>query len=282
MYRSFFLHRGVGVASLTMTMLESQASAGIPREAWTPTIWNGWPHGSLVLLGTTTPVPPPHLAGLRPEELAYAATLEQPRRDQWLAGRITLAHALALVANDDPTARPSLLSAPDQALRLPLGVVGSLSHKGRLMAALLAPDVGQSLGVDIERVSTTDVHLAGRILHANERRAFADVPSAKRAGAVTAYFSVKEAVWKALGLATQATTEHDAIDVGDACIDLSPNIREFPVRLHDRPVPGLRACVRRRGSCILSSAWRVASADHLPTPRPETLLPAPRAAQRGR
>jgi enterobactin synthetase component D len=125
------------------------------------------------------------LAALAPAEQQRAGELSDARRGEYIAGRTALHLALA-------TAAP-ILSDDRGAPILPPGWVGSLSHKGALAAALVAPGGSGHIGVDLERAAPPRQDIARRILTAREQAALPD-----RGAAVTLRFAIKEAIYKAV------------------------------------------------------------------------------------
>ena len=74
---------------------------------------------------------------------------------------------------------------------LPAGFVGSLSHKGEHAAALVAPDTGARVGVDLEYARAPRQPIERRILTPREQASI-------RGRDVTLAFAIKEAIYKAI------------------------------------------------------------------------------------
>ena len=129
------------------------------------------------------------LAQLAPAEQLRAAELAPVRRRDFIAGRTALRLALA----DEPGGTAGVLSDARGAPVLPAGWVGSLSHKGGLAAALVAPAGAGHVGVDLERAVAPRADIARRILTPREQAALAD-----RGAGVTLRFAIKEAIYKAI------------------------------------------------------------------------------------
>jgi 4'-phosphopantetheinyl transferase EntD len=125
------------------------------------------------------------LALLDPIEQQRAGELPAVRRRDFIAGRSALHLAL-------PAAGP-ILSDDRGAPVLPAGWVGSISHKGALAAALVAPVGAGRVGLDLEVAAPPRHDIAGRILTPREQAQLPD-----RGRAVTLRFSIKEAIYKAL------------------------------------------------------------------------------------
>ena len=81
---------------------------------------------------------------------------------------------------------------------LPAGWVGSVSHKGQLAAALVAPAGQGWVGVDLERAAPPRADIARRILTPREQAAVAHLAGDERGRALTLRFAIKEAIYKAI------------------------------------------------------------------------------------
>jgi enterobactin synthetase component D len=125
------------------------------------------------------------LEALPAEEQARARALSPSRRRELIAGRSALHLAL-----DSPL---PILASDRGAPVLPAGWVGSVSHKGGLAAALVAPAGAGHIGVDLERAVPPRQDIAPRILTPRELAVLPD-----RGRAVTLRFSIKEAIYKAI------------------------------------------------------------------------------------
>ncbi|MEM7217602.1 MAG: 4'-phosphopantetheinyl transferase superfamily protein [Pseudomonadota bacterium] len=141
-----------------------------------------------------------HCAVLAADELALIARAAPRRRASFSSGRL-LARRLLSEQSIDPV--PALLRTADGAPRWPQGLIGSISHSEQLAWAALEPagsslcdsgDSGHSgLGVDIERSGRVSEKLLRRLLTPAEQAA-----AAAEGRDWTAYFSAKEAIYKAL------------------------------------------------------------------------------------
>ncbi len=133
---------------------------------------------------------------LHPEEWRIAAGFGELRRRTWLGGRVALREALGRVGG--PTGVP-LLPNSRGAPVLPPGFVGSVSHKTRLAVALVAPDRGARIGIDVEELEARPrLHLAPRILTSREREALAQLRPNEQWPELLLRFSAKEALYKAI------------------------------------------------------------------------------------
>jgi enterobactin synthetase component D len=146
------------------------------------------PHGTIVLveLGPEDAAVDAALAALPAPEREHAGRLPPVRRREFVTGR-TAIHA-ALGDPDIP-----ILANDRRAPVLPAGWVGSISHKGALAAALVAPAGEGWVGVDVERAAPPRVDIARRILTPREQACVLD-----RGRAVTLRFAIKEAIYKAI------------------------------------------------------------------------------------
>jgi 4'-phosphopantetheinyl transferase EntD len=77
-------------------------------------------------------------------------------------------------------------------------VVGSISHKERLAAALVAPESGARIGVDLEDDVERTTDIASRVLDDDELADVARLSVRARERAVLVRFSAKEAIYKGL------------------------------------------------------------------------------------
>jgi enterobactin synthetase component D len=154
-------------------------------------------HGRCV--GVTLPETPEAIDALAetlaPAERARAFELPPgPRRRSWTGGRAAMREALArsgLVAAGVP--------ADDRgAPVLPSGVAGSITHKERIAAAIVAFEARARVGVDVEMDVARSHDIAPRVLRDAERDELAALDADARAREVLLRFSAKEAIYKAL------------------------------------------------------------------------------------
>jgi 4'-phosphopantetheinyl transferase EntD len=142
-------------------------------------------HGACVIVELADADAEAALGALDPVEQRRAAELGPGRRRDYIAGRTALHLALgsdAAIPTDDR-------GAPV----LPAGWVGSVSHKGGVAAALIAPASGGHIGIDLELAAPPRGDIASRVLTPRELAGLGD-----RGRAVTLRFSIKEAIYKAL------------------------------------------------------------------------------------
>jgi 4'-phosphopantetheinyl transferase EntD len=129
------------------------------------------------------------------QECAFAASLAPLRRRTWVGGRVALREALGRSGLE---ADAPILGNDRGAPQLPPGVCGSVSHKERLAVALVAPDAGATLGVDVEADVQSRVDISHHVLTEAELREVDGLDPSARTGAILLRFSAKEAVYKAL------------------------------------------------------------------------------------
>ncbi|MGA9524392.1 MAG: 4'-phosphopantetheinyl transferase superfamily protein [Myxococcaceae bacterium] len=139
---------------------------------------------------------PESTSGIHPEEWRLSVGYGDLRRRTWLGGRVALREALRRIGG--PSDLPLLPNARGAPI-LPRGFVGSVSHKARLAVALVTPDRGARIGVDVEELETRPrLHLAGRILTPREREALEQLPPNEQWHELLLRFSAKEALYKAI------------------------------------------------------------------------------------
>lgn len=136
------------------------------------------PHGQCVIVEIDAE------AALVGEEVEHAARLPDSRRREFVAGRTALRSLLP-----EPVA---ILPDDRGAPRLPDGWVGSISHKGAVAAALIAPAGNGFIGLDIEAAAPPRQPIGNRILTAREQQRIHDGRD------VTRSFAIKEAIYKAI------------------------------------------------------------------------------------
>jgi enterobactin synthetase component D len=140
-------------------------------------------------------LPEPAREHLHAAELARADDFGARRKISWLGGRI----ALRLALSDVGAAAPDALLSDDRgAPMLPVGWVGSVSHKDRLAVALIAPRSHWAIGVDIEGVREKTQDIGRQILTDRERAVLDALDATTRQHELLFRFSAKEALYKAL------------------------------------------------------------------------------------
>ena len=133
------------------------------------------------------------LARLPVAEREHAGRLGEIRRRDFVIGRAALLAALAAAAAGGGGGEVAILPDERGAPVLPAGWTGSVSHKGALAAAIVAPAGGGWVGIDVERAAPPRVDIARRILTPREEARLPD-----RGRAVTLRFAIKEAIYKAV------------------------------------------------------------------------------------
>jgi enterobactin synthetase component D len=187
------------------------------------------------------------LASLADEERAHLEALPPARKTSWLAGRIALHEALRDLKLDHSPILSNTRGAPD----LPDDVTGSISHKRTLAVALAARRCdGLCVGVDIEPAPGLPPapsesrwedrpDISSRVMTPAELARLAALPVPQRRREVILYFSIKEAIYKALNPALgryvsfQEATICPAPD-GSVTVTLELSKREGPFRVEAR------------------------------------------------
>ncbi len=142
---------------------------------------------------------------LLPQERAVLGKAASGRRvKDFTLGRQCAREALARLAGHPPgTGATPVLRAAGRAPSWPAGVVGAITHTGGRAAAAVAAEAGYlGIGLDLERLRRGSPRLARRILRPAEQETANALGDAERDGWVTAIFSAKESIFKALNPAT--------------------------------------------------------------------------------
>jgi|GEM_PF-1073326 len=134
------------------------------------------------------------------DEIALAETMSALRRETFLAGRLALRSASR--ATIPSLELPALLTDHRGAPQLPIGVLGSISHKRtRAVAAAIAGTRGH-VGIDLEgraRVADLDrPSIAKRILTVRELDDIRALDPLAHREATLLRFALKEAIYKAI------------------------------------------------------------------------------------
>lgn len=149
-------------------------------------------------------------AALGPTEAATLARLILPkRRSDWLLGRITakqlVQQALAQAGDAAALAEVEIIADGDGApvvwregVRLPLCLSISHSHDTAFCALMATESSDESLGADIEWIEARDPAFVADFFTAREQAQIQAAPPELRDVLVTATWSAKEAVLKAL------------------------------------------------------------------------------------
>jgi phosphopantetheine--protein transferase-like protein len=140
---------------------------------------------------------------LHPEEVVYVKEKSRTVRKSFLLGRL----ALRVAVNSGWPQRPNCLQQQPILKdiygrpKLPCSHMGSISHKGNIGVALVAPSSPQtSIGVDIERIEfkPNRRNIARRILTDSEIRSLGNLGGMPLEHEVLLRFSLKEAIYKAV------------------------------------------------------------------------------------
>ncbi len=127
---------------------------------------------------------------LDPGERALADAASPHRRRELVAGRAAIRALLpdaGAIGRDDR-------GAPV----LPRGWVGSISHKQSHAAAIVAPDAGARVGIDLERAAPPRGDIAHHVLTERELAGLTLTDPVALGRAVTLRFAIKEAIYKAV------------------------------------------------------------------------------------
>ena len=147
-----------------------------------------------------------------PEEIALVATAVGRRRAEFSAGRICARRALTKIG----FAPVSILQGAGGEPLWPHRVVGSITHDDGWCAAVVhRADQLDAIGVDLARIVPLTNDVVRLFCSTRELDHLAALPTAERAAAAAARFSLKEAVLKCLQPALG-----NPIDVRDLEIDM--------------------------------------------------------------
>jgi 4'-phosphopantetheinyl transferase EntD len=156
-------------------------------------------HGRCV--GVRIPADPDELLALAastlpPDERAAALELAALRRRSWIGGRVALREALARAGLEAPAVLRDDRGAP----MFPAHVVGSVTHKAEVAAALVAPapPTGARVGVDLEVEGPRGTDISSKVLTDDELAEIANLEGDERAREVLLRFSLKESIYKAI------------------------------------------------------------------------------------
>lgn len=164
---------------------------------------------------------------LHPLEAAQLAGLRVvKRRREWLLGRWTAKHLVRMyLAHQGEQALPALATvvirtaaegapyvalassasgAVDGLVRLPLSL--SISHSGDRAFCALVDEAGVTVGADIERIEPRQAGFVAQFFTPTEQAAVARAAADQREAIITAIWSAKEAVLKALHLGLRVDT----------------------------------------------------------------------------
>jgi len=196
------------------------------------------PHGVLSAVSlpdTSDPVPEEVLERLHPEEAVFARGLRGFRQVQFVGGRLALRAAAAQLGHQPPAMLETLRGAP----LLPASLIGSVSHKRELAVALVAPSLGDTIGVDLEEYGPPRMSILERVLTPAELEQVRALPDDRAWLSTILRFSVKEAVYKALDPWVQRYVDFQEAAVypdleGRAEVSLDLSQREGPFQIEAR------------------------------------------------
>lgn len=97
--------------------------------------------------------------------------------------------------------------------QLPVGLRGSVSHKDTLAVALVQPDQGWHVGVDVEFLKMPKTEIASDILTPRELDEYTRAKASQKTFALMARFSLKEALYKALDPFVRRYVDFEEVDV---------------------------------------------------------------------
>lgn len=133
------------------------------------------------------------------EELVFGRFKEQnnkSRLNKFIGGRVAMRRALKFIGREDS---PPIFKDSYGAPLLPLGVIGSISHKDDIAVGVAAIDAVGRIGVDIERTSNKSSQLlSNRLLTQREQDSLGRIPGIPADEEVLLIFSFKESVFKAI------------------------------------------------------------------------------------
>ncbi len=182
------------------------------------------PAGTAFSLGPIATDHPP----LMGEELPRARDMAAKRRVEFMAGR---AHARAALAalGLPPLALPM---GANRAPTWPSGIVGSISHAGDLVVAVVAPvRLLHGIGIDVEPATPLDEDLLERVCRPEELARIRDgsmhAPNPDPSHQAKLIFSAKESVYKCI-----APRIGIFLEFGDVEILVDPHQPAFSVRGH--------------------------------------------------
>jgi 4'-phosphopantetheinyl transferase len=222
------------------------------------------------LVQSTTDLPAlPAEAWLSPPERERLATLRvEKKRQEWLLGRWTAKRLVQTILQRDgygpvELSALSITPAPDGAPQLyitpqPSALTSrpaiSISHSGGLALCALAP-AGVAVGADIETIAARGPAFANDYFTPGERELAGAAPAALRDTLVTAIWSAKEAVLKALrhGLTVDTRRVECPVPLAGARAEWAP----FTATCHPSlgaPPGGVRCWWRRLDDVVLTLA----------------------------
>lgn len=143
------------------------------------------------------------------DEQRLASTFGLRRQITFVGGRLALREGLRHY-QVSPT---GILATDRGAPLLPFGLRGSISHKDSLAVALVQPDQGWHVGIDIEFLKMPKTEIASDILTPRELDEYTREEDSHKTFALMARFSLKEALYKALDPFVRRYVGFEEVDV---------------------------------------------------------------------
>ncbi len=179
-----------------------RAKPGIIRyascvNAFSTAFTRGLPHGILAAIHlppNSDEIPSDILHRLHKDERAFAETLSEKRRVEWVGGRLAARTAASALGADIGALLPDGYGAP----KAPKNLSISIAHKASLALALVARKKNGVLGLDFESLERDRSHIATKILRPAELDDVDGLREDRRWNGVLLRFSMKEAIYKAL------------------------------------------------------------------------------------
>lgn len=131
------------------------------------------------------------------DEALLPPKVSEKRRAQFLLGRTAARRALEQVS--PPPIEP-IRKGPDGEPVWPPGYIGSLTHSGPwAVAAVTTKEHARSVGIDLEQIRTKlKSDISPKVCTIKERGELDKLPKKQRPAQLTAIFSAKESIYKAL------------------------------------------------------------------------------------
>jgi 4'-phosphopantetheinyl transferase EntD len=191
------------------------------------------------------------LQGGYPQEMALVADAIDKRRRQFVAGRHCAHRALAALHARSGPLLPDALGAP----MWPEGMVGSISHTdGFAISAVARSARVVAIGVDVEsRRERFPLSVLPQVCVDPERAHLSSLSDIERSLYATAYFSIKETIYKCVYAASG-----ERLGFHDACVDLDLSRGVFVARLSRPCFDGDDVIDGRVGyndGAVFSGAW---------------------------
>ncbi len=201
---------------------------------------------------------------LSAQELERLAGMRFPkRRREWLLGRYTAKRLFLrclpetgmltmheFSVQNQPGGMPFFARADGQPLPWPL----SISHRDQWAFCALSTQAGVQIGVDIEYIEPRQDAFLSDYFTEEEQSYARKLDESERVVWMTAAWSMKEAVLKALGTGLRVDTRHVALDFSGT-FDAQPvDWSALAVQTHNLGAVHFNVCWMRRGGHVLSMA----------------------------